>query len=290
MGYEIKTENVSWKEFIDHAGGLLKDTWLFKGLLDEWVLDTTIERLSRKWKIDLKHLPQIERKLIRDFQRKYPDTAPKPEPNEDYLWWLALMQHHGAPTRLLDWTYSPYVASYFAFEYVLLEGDKNSKAAIYAVDRKGWFDRESGSIVEKILEEENCKDKDFFKNVKDSKQYTFEPLFMKKGQKRPFVGILNPWRLNQRLAIQQGAFMVPVDISKPFMENIGGMEGWDNKNNFVKYVIESNTKETERVLNELYTMNMSRNTLFPGLDGYAMSLKTRMKFFKDLQVAEYNGI
>lgn len=244
-------------------------------------LSTYIERMSKQWKIELKHLPKIEYNLIRDFQRKYPDTAPKPEPKNDYLWWLALMQHHGAPTRLLDWTYSPYVASYFAFEYLLLQGDDSSRAAIYAVNRE-WVDKETKKIIGTILEEEGCEEKDFFDSLRESQPYTFHPLCMKKGPKKPFVCILNPWRLNQRLAIQQGAFMVPVDITKPLMENLRGIDGWDDTNNLVKYVIEGDIRETEKVLDELYTMNITQNTLFPGLDGYSKSLITRMKFFKNM--------
>lgn len=191
------------------------------------------------------------------------------------------MQHYGAPTRLLDWTYSPYVASYFAFEYLLLQGDSNSRASIYAVNR-GWIDKETKIIIENILEQEKCGSKDFFENLKGSKPYTFHPLCMKEGTKKPFVCILNPWRLNQRLAIQQGIFMVPVDITKSLMENLKGINGWDDGDNLVKYVIESNIEETENVLDELYTMNITQNTLFPGLDGYSKSLITRMKFFKNM--------
>jgi hypothetical protein len=69
--------------------------------------------------------PRLERHLIRNF-RKY---AHREQPGPTLWDWLSLAQHHGLPTRLLDWTFSPFVAAHFA-----TAAHPGEDAVIWAVD------------------------------------------------------------------------------------------------------------------------------------------------------------
>ncbi len=103
----------SWNELQD---ALFQDSWnpeieryrsrfAFRGLSDvDYPLDTTLMRLGGPF-------VELEKHLLRNF-RKY---AHRDVVERDSLWhWLSVAQHHGLPTRLMDWTYSPFVAMHFA--------------------------------------------------------------------------------------------------------------------------------------------------------------------------------
>src|SRR4051794_41902750 len=68
----------------------------------------------------------LEQHLLRSF-RKYATPGVVPV---DSIWnWLALAKHHSLPTRLLDWSYSPYVALHFV----------TASSARYDVDGAVWM-------------------------------------------------------------------------------------------------------------------------------------------------------
>ena len=112
--------------------------WIFRGQQDSaWGLETSLERASvRRFGIRHKELPEIEAKLLREFKRHsipYRENFPS---DEDLLEWIALMQHHGTPTRLQDWTYSLYVALFFAVE----SAAPGQEAAIWCINHKWYWD------------------------------------------------------------------------------------------------------------------------------------------------------
>jgi hypothetical protein len=71
------------------------------------------ERKALRRKLEGQNILKIEEGLLREFKRKSSFSLSRAKPVHR-LEWLALMRHYGAPTRLLDWTYSIYVAAFFS--------------------------------------------------------------------------------------------------------------------------------------------------------------------------------
>src|SRR5689334_12744842 len=105
-------EFTTWREgreFLESLG----PRFVFRGHGDAgWALETSLERATSS----LPHRT-VEDVLMNAFRQGAHLFEKHLPPADDDLSWLALMQHYGLPTRLLDWTRSPHVAAYFAAEY-----------------------------------------------------------------------------------------------------------------------------------------------------------------------------
>lgn len=114
----IRIEPISkweaYKTYIDRLRPV-RGSYLFRGLGDqEYKLETTFDRVFRETPEESRE--QIRATLLKYFCKECEHYPHYKDLIENEFQCLALAQHYGLPTRLLDWTESPYVAAYFAFQ------------------------------------------------------------------------------------------------------------------------------------------------------------------------------
>ncbi len=121
-------------------GEITNEGWIFRGLADRnYELEPSVERQAHDKCLGWFAL---ERFLMTEFKSRahlYLKSTPVTE-GEDEFTWLALMQHYAVPTRLLDFTFSPYVALYFAVRGQKTDGHR-PHVRIWAIDRKAVNER-----------------------------------------------------------------------------------------------------------------------------------------------------
>jgi hypothetical protein len=88
-----------------------------------------------------------------------------------------------------------------------------------------------------------------------------------------------PYRIHERHSIQQGMFLCPGDVTVSFKDNL--LVHLNKKTNgpIILKLIFAEKFDKKAALEDLRRMNVTRATLFPGLDGFAESLKQNMPFF-----------
>jgi len=269
----------SWKEAKD-IGSLLS-TWIFRGHSDNnWRLLTTIERAARQFNCSRNLIWIREKMLTHEFRnRAHHYIQSPPEPTE-LLEWLALVQHYGGPTRLLDFTDSFYVASFFAVEAAF--GD----SCVWAINNI--------ELLIKI-EEHIGKLLDFpTKTEFEEAVVRFsESFLMDRGKSLDFVVSVKPVRLNERISIHKGVFLFPCNIKKSFEHNLCAtfkfpfsslrsknarqvsISKFDDDLALDASIVKINLprKLQYDAYLDLYSMNLDAASLFPGLDGFSRSLK-----------------
>ncbi len=247
-------------------------TWLFRGEKNYGAtsaskkarsLETTLERFLRENNCELTtcNARKVEQTLLREFQRRYHHYSSSVPSSKLALEWLSIMRHHGSPTRLMDFTYSVYIAAYFAVEH-----DDGNNCCIWGINRD-WCFKEAANKLEQRSLDGNWIEKPF-ESEKEEEKFS-EYFFM--DPPIDMVAPLNPFRLNQRITTQLGIFLCPGNVKKTFVENLEELSGWNKEENIVKLVIPR--KYRQEFLVGLWEMNINRASLFPGLDGFAETLR-----------------
>jgi hypothetical protein len=229
--------------------GRNRSPYVFRGLSDvNQGLTTTLIRLGGDY-------ARMENHLLRNF-RKY---ARRDAVEHDSHWhWLALAQHHGLPTRLLDWTFSPHVAMHFATARLdLFDVD----GVIWGVDFVGAH-RLLPEALRTLLEEEGS---DVF-TVEMLEQSAHTLAEFESLAQDELLLFFEPPSLDDRIVNQFALFSV---MSKA----TAALDQWlaAHPDLHRKTIIPKELKWEIR--DKLDQANITERVLFPGLDGLSQWLR-----------------
>lgn len=240
--------------------------WAFRGEGNaKRTLRPTIERVAS-------HPGLAEDYVLREFKRRAHHYLRDLSDDEDDLEWIALMQHHGAPTRLLDWTRSAYVAAFFAAESVVsakriaADAERRPKPfVIWAIDEK----RVAALAAAMLDLDPGTSDLSSRENFRKIYKGIHEDLYLSAP--------VQPYRMNERLTVQQGLFLCANNLLIGFQRCLKRLLLYAKEKCGVtepmlyKLIISANARlDVLKILNK---MNINRATLFPGLDGFSAWLR-----------------
>jgi len=247
----------SWETFLALVTKPPYSNWAFRGERDErWPLYSSLSRYLQNFGVAREAWPSQEGRILRVFKRKAHQFLTKPPDTDDDFQWMALMQHHGAPTRLIDFTWSPYVAAFFALERAV------SDAAIFAVNTPAlWTNRAYPTTTPHLTRD----------MIDPRRKGNFEKFFL--TDKNPVIWFGEPSEMDQRLIAQAGTFVLPGLLQKPLDEIVSNYSSDDEL--LRKIVLPSSVRGD--AMKWLYRMNITNASLFPGLDGLARSIAVEIE-------------
>jgi hypothetical protein len=261
----MKDINISTMKQLIESLNELPTHYIYRGHSDEvWRLQSTLERiLGSKFETESE---KYENYALNSFQSKfhlYDKLNDKPKTK---LEWLSIMQHYGVPTRMIDFTTSPYVALYFALENASKIADKSF--AIYAIDYRELQKKSLAYIKEKdktINIEYNdlpYKQDDLFNKIIDIHSYEI-------------LWVIEPIISNLRLDRQSGCFLI-TGCKSLTIEALLASDIYLNVD-CSKFVIPGVLWDNIYTL--LEKMNINSKTIYGDLEGLSKSIELFIKAY-----------
>ena len=241
---ELVAKSLNWNKYKSHVAKLGDRYYIFRGQNQPWRLRTSFHRTGRAQlqKYLLSDIPN----LLRHLSARTKHVFNLQDPNE-YGAFLNLIQHYGYPTPILDWTYSPYVAAFFAYRGIsstkAAEASPEEKVRIHIFDQARW--------------------------ITNFRQYNTLSNTELHVSIREFLAIEN-----ERMIPQQATSTITsIDDIEGYVK---GMEKMPPQNRFKKNyltAIDIPVKERDKVMHELRYMGITAGSMFPGVDGTCEELK-----------------
>lgn len=239
----------------DPVTGRHRDSGVYRGAAD--VSRSLLTSLDRLGGVDPPHTKcDLEEHILRNFIRYSRPYFSTPPVNEWEL--LVSAQHHGLPTRLLDWTYSPLVAAHFA----TLDRANDVERAVWRLDwkkvHKAFKFPELALLIQDL-------DELFVKGGHFSPWVLFN---RKADDEKHFACMIEPPSLDARIVAQAAVFTLCSDKSQPFdafLEEHGLGDA------LTRFVIPAD--QVARVRDQLDLASVDERRLFPDLDGVAAQMR-----------------
>jgi FRG domain len=238
----------------DPATGRRRGNVVYRGAANaSWPLLTSLDTLGGAHPPHTK--ADLEEHILRNFIRYARPYFGSAQVNE----WETLVaaQHHGAPTRLLDWTYSPLVAAHFA----TIRGEAGVDRAVWRLDWKAVHRR--FGVPELALQIEDL-------SQVFGPEHPFTPwtLFGRAFEHRHFACMIEPPSLDARITAQSATFTLCSHKRESFDRFL---ERHELGSALTRYVIPAG--EISRVRDQLDMVSVDERRLFPDLDGIADYLR-----------------
>jgi hypothetical protein len=229
--------------------GRHRSDFVYRGLdVATWGLETSLQRVGA-------HYAEVEEPLLRNFIKYTTEHGIASAP---LLYKLAVAQHHGLPTRVLDWTTAPKVALHFA---VGDESRYGEDGAIWCVDITKIRDTLPESI-RRILDRERA----FVLSIEMLADVTTLARFDELGAKKNFALFFEPPSLDGRIVNQAAMLSITPD---PRLDLKAYLE--ENPSLYRKIIVRKELKWEIR--DKLDQDQVNERMLFPGIDGTARWLK-----------------
>jgi hypothetical protein len=252
-----------WADFVAHTDAL--EGWAFRGHLSPgWPLVSSLSRRLMQFCPDKALWPLREARAMRVFRRKAHIHLQDGGALDDDLRCLAMMQHHGGVTRLLDFTKSPFVAAFFALESAVHE------VAVFALNTPELWHRTPDF------------DHTLTRAVIDPRvEGNFERYFAHNNL--PLFWFGEPSEMDARLIAQSGLFVVPGTLDQPLDEILAHYGASDDL--LTMFLLAPVMRED--AMRALYRMNVTYATLFHDLEGLARSVSYELEAIWARLVEDY---